>query len=568
MIGLSSDNEKRPRSWGAIVFPAVVFFAAFFGTDVFRHLRLWAAPIRTDGVCPLPPIVRPKGYDPENSTVLKILHDPDFRKLSVDKLSKAVQVDTQIYDSPPPVDSNPEYWANFEMFHQYLETAFPLVHEHLELVKVNTYGLVYYWKGSDHKLKPVMLAGHQDVVPVQTETLHQWTYPPFDGHYDGTYVYGRGSCDCKNVVVAIMESLELLLQENFKPKRGILVAFGFDEEATGYRGAIELGKYLLDRFGPDGIFAIVDEGGWLTYDPTTGRVVASVGTGEKGYVDVDVGLNTPGGHSSLPPEHTSIGIMGELATIIEDDKYDPIFTEKNPFFGYMQCIAVHAGDKLSPSFRKSILRSGFDKLANSQVVKALVGSRSTKYLIGTSQAEDIVRGGEKNNALPETTHMIVNHRVAVETEVDVVLDHFVERVVKLAKKHGLGVDAWGKEIVAAGDKGKFEVNVAGHKLEAAPVSPPHGESWDLLAGVTRHVYEELVFPESEEPVIIAPAILTGNTDTRHYWKLTKNIYRYTPQLYRDLIGETHIHSVDEKQDMENHLRVLTFYYQYLQAVSD
>lgn len=567
MIGLPLDSEPLQKKVGVIALTVVVL-VVLFGTNSLGNLRIRTAPVHTDGICPLPKPQRPKAFESDNSTVLAILHDPAYRKMAVDYLSKAVQVDTQIFDSPPPVDSHPEYWAKFDQFHQYLETTFPRIYEHLEVVKVNTYGLVFYWKGSDKKLKPVMLAGHQDVVPVQKETLHQWTYPPFEGHYDGKFVYGRGSCDCKNVVVSIMESLDLLLQENFKPKRGIVVAFGFDEEATGYHGAQPIGQYLLDRFGPDGIFAIVDEGSSLTYDRSTDRLVAAVATGEKGYIDIDVGLNTPGGHSSVPPEHTSIGIMGELACLIEKDPYDPIFTEKNPFFGYMQCIAVHAGDQLSLSFRKSILRSGFDSFANSKVKKVLASKRATKYLIGTSQAEDIVRGGEKNNALPETTHMIVNHRVAVETEVQTVMDHFVERVVQLAKKHGLGVDAWGEEVLAAGENGKFEVTIAGHKLEAAPVSPADGESWDLLAGVTRHLYEDLVFPDSKEPVLIAPAITTGNTDTRHYWPLTKNIYRYTPQLYRDLVAETRIHSVDEKQDVENHLRVLAFFYQYLQAASD
>lgn len=568
MIGLPIDSEPRQKKAGAAALTALVLFVILFGTNLFGSLRIWAMPSRTDGICPLPVTQRPKAFAADNSTVLAILHDPEYRNLSVNYLSKAVQVDTQVFDSPPLVKDDPEYWAKFAKFHRYLEATFPRVYKHLEVVKVNTYGLVFYWKGSHAALKPVMLTAHQDVVPVQKETLHQWAYPPFEGHYDGTYVYGRGAGDCKNVLVLIMESLDLLLQQKFQPKRGIVVALGFDEEVSGFHGAQELGKYLLDRFGPDGIFAIVDEGSTLTYDATTGRVVAPVGTGEKGYVDIDVGLTTPGGHSSVPPEHTSIGIMGELAYIIEKDPYSPIFTEKNPVFGYMQCIAVHAGDRLPRSFRKSILRSGFDKLANSRVVEALVRNRATQYLIGTSQAEDIVRGGEKNNALPESTHLLVNHRVAIESDVQLVMDHFAARVVELAKKHGLGVDAWGKEVLAAGHSGKFEVTIPAPKLESAPVSPPEGKSWELLAGVTRHVYEDLVFPDSKEPVIVAPAIMTGNTDTRHYWPLTKNIYRFTPLLYKDVMAETHIHSVDERQDMDNHLRVVAFFYQYLQAASD
>lgn len=35
-----------------------------------------------------------------------------------------------------------------------------------------------------------------------------------------------------------------------------------------------------------------------------GQVVATVGTAEKGYLDVRVAVESPGGHSSVPPSHT------------------------------------------------------------------------------------------------------------------------------------------------------------------------------------------------------------------------------------------------------------------------
>lgn len=34
-------------------------------------------------------------------------------------------------------------------------------HTTLKLTKVNTYGLVYVWEGSDESLKPLLLAAHQ-----------------------------------------------------------------------------------------------------------------------------------------------------------------------------------------------------------------------------------------------------------------------------------------------------------------------------------------------------------------------------------------------------------------------
>ena len=58
-------------------------------------------------------------------------------------------------------------------------------HSSLELTKVNTYGLVYVWKGSDASLKPLLLLAHQDVVPVNPDTVDEWTHPPYSGYFDG-----------------------------------------------------------------------------------------------------------------------------------------------------------------------------------------------------------------------------------------------------------------------------------------------------------------------------------------------------------------------------------------------
>lgn len=52
---------------------------------------------------------------------------------------------------------------------------------------------------------------HIDTVPVPNATLSQWTHPPFAGHVDDTYVWGRGSVDTKNTLMAIMEAVDLLL---------------------------------------------------------------------------------------------------------------------------------------------------------------------------------------------------------------------------------------------------------------------------------------------------------------------------------------------------------------------
>ena len=61
-------------------------------------------------------------------------------------------------------------------------------------------------KGNGKK-KPILVLGHTDVVTVDPK---KWTFPPFAGTVDGGYVYGRGTVDDKdNLVAGLMLVLQL-----------------------------------------------------------------------------------------------------------------------------------------------------------------------------------------------------------------------------------------------------------------------------------------------------------------------------------------------------------------------
>lgn len=71
------------------------------------------------------------------------------------------------------------------------------------MTKVNTYGIVLHWQGSDETALPVLMTAHQgmyaraviyvrfhlqdmlDVVPVDPATFEDWSNPPYSGIYDG-----------------------------------------------------------------------------------------------------------------------------------------------------------------------------------------------------------------------------------------------------------------------------------------------------------------------------------------------------------------------------------------------
>ena len=87
--------------------------------------------------------------------------------------------------------------------------------------------------------------------------------------------------------------------------------------------------------------------------------------------------------------------------------------------------------------------------------------------------------------------------------------------------------------------------------------------WAHFAGVARSVFESHSNPLSKSAsgtkptVVVTGDVMTGNTDTRFYWSLSENIYRWSPSRAG---GSLNIHTVDERIRLDVHLEAIMLYY--------
>ena len=223
---------------------------------------------------------------------------------AITRFAGALRFRTVSYDDRSRFDADA-----FESLHVYLEENFPLVHQHAERELIAGYSLLFTLPGSDDSLKPVLFAGHTDVVPVDAITLDGWTHSTFDGTIADGKVWGRGAIDDKLTVLALLEALELLLGDGFTPERTIYLAFGHDEEVGGREGAAAIVEHLAAQ-GVE-LEYMIDEGGVVTEGMIRGidRPVAIIGVAEKGYANSRLIVEEAGGHSSQPPAQTGLGIL-------------------------------------------------------------------------------------------------------------------------------------------------------------------------------------------------------------------------------------------------------------------
>ncbi|KAI9374109.1 hypothetical protein BJX61DRAFT_541148 [Aspergillus egyptiacus] len=537
--------------------------------------------------CPLPPKIT---VDNDNlAPSIRYLQDETILRRQVTRLSKAVQVPTAITDSmTDPYDGA---FASFVDFQELLAQLFPLMyapiapsvhHSKAKIEHINRLGLIITLDPSPDtavKRKPILFTAHQDVVPI--DDASDWTHPPFSGYFDGEFVWGRGSSDCKNKLIGTLSVVEDLLDQDWIPSRPVVLAFGFDEEAQGFQGAGTIAQVLEERYGQNGVEFILDEGGTglsslrplshsaLEQDGEDDMIYALPDVSEKGALNMVLSLSVPGGHSSIPPKHTGVGIMSEIIYKLENTDLDifiPSLGLDHPSRRMLECQARH-----SPRYVEDWLPSMLNSDDYAAVAEAVALSRGEdiRFTLQTSQAADIFNGGVKSNALPEKIQAVVNYRVALHQTSEMVQQR-TERIIRpIVEKHNLTWSSFSDtdkvEVeISAGSGGHLTLSTMGTPLDPAPVSPTDIETspvWARFAGVTRSVFESVPSLKGKT-VVVSGDIMTGNTDTRFYWNLSRNIYRWSPAREGRSLN---IHTVDERVGIDAHLEGMMLYYDLIRA---
>ncbi|KAI8609668.1 hypothetical protein BC830DRAFT_1149426 [Chytriomyces sp. MP71] len=472
---------------------------------------------------------------------------------AVEHLSEAIQVRTESFDVESQLNG-----TAFIQFHNLVARLYPKTHLLLERKVVANYSLLYTWKGSDEFAPPLMLMAHIDVVPVLPETAGSWKYDPFSGFVDeeNGYLWGRGSADTKATLIGILEAVEGLIESGFTtPKRTLYLGFGHDEESFGH-GAMAIADYMENDLGLAGkIGMIVDEGSGIS--EFEGLSMALVAVSEKGYVDVDIIVETSGGHSSVPPLHTGIGFSALLINALESASFPILLSNENAFLGTLACYTEH--HPLPDPF----LKWAIENLPGSRKAlrKYLSKRADTRNLLSTSQAVTVIRGGLKVNALPEKVVATVNHRISVDSALKDVETHYIDVLGKVVEKYrldltvqefgGSGQVAWKK---SWGAKATGNVTIVPKmSLEPSPISPFNDAddlAWAVLEGTIHGVFDD---GSKDGQVIVSSFLMDGNTDTKSMWALSKKIYRFSP-----CHGEK-IHTVDEHVLISSFLDGIAFY---------
>ena len=396
--------------------------------------------------------------------------------------------------------------TSFKEFRRFLRESYPLMHQQLSVQTIAGASLLFKWQGADGSLNPYVLMAHQDVVPIEEESRSLWTAEPFGGELRNDTIWGRGTTDDKVNLISIMEAVEKLLAEGFRPQRTIYLAFGHDEEVGG-AGAVAIAAYLkAENVTAD---LVLDEGTFVTLTKVPGinKPVALVATAEKGYLSLALTVQKSGGHSSQPEKESAMTILNKALVAIQDNPFPAGFSE--PIEGFI----TYVGPEM-PYPEKIVFANTW--LFKPVVVSIYEQSTGGNAMVRTTSAPTIFHSGVKDNVIPTVATATVNFRLLPGDSTEKVIARVTE--------------------IIGDDRVKIS-NAVGFIAEPSPVTPVDGHAFTL---VSKAIHQ--VFPEA----VVTPFLMIGATDSRNMSPISTQIIKFSP--ITDPIG---YHGIDERVSVKS-----------------
>ena len=439
---------------------------------------------------------------------MAVMEIPPLPEAAIAHMQEAIRIETVDYGNGIAIDTVP-----FEQFWKFVDKSYPLVNKLLKQQSFNKYSRLFSWEGTNPSLKPYVFMAHIDVVPIEKATENQWTVPPFGGILKNDLIYGRGVADDKSSVISLLESVEKLLSQNFKPACTIYLSFGHDEETIGHSARDIAGWFIKNNIHPE---VVVDEGGEITEENFTElkRPIALIAVAEKGFMSFELSVKVEGGHSSTPANETAIDIITKGLFNLR----------KKPMPYVMSPIVKEMLQRIGPGLpfmqRMAIANSW---LFESSLVHELEKDKNSNALLRTTIVPTILQSGVKDNVIPGLAMATVNSRILPGQTTDEV-EAFIKKQM---------------------DDSRIQI-----KRLNDPIHDGKSASYESVA----YKKVETVTYKIMKDVIPVPFLSVGATDSKFFQGIADGVIKYLPSI--DLKG---YHGIDERMHVSDLKRMVFFY---------
>jgi acetylornithine deacetylase/succinyl-diaminopimelate desuccinylase-like protein len=270
--------------------------------------------------------------------------------------------------------------------------------------------LVARIKGNGKK-RPILVLGHTDVVTVDPK---KWTFPPFGAVRDGGYVYGRGTVDDKDNLVAGLMLVLRLKREAVALDRDVILLAESGEEGAPEVGAQFMVDEHLDAINAE--FCLAEGGGVVR---SAGRVrQANVGTTEKEPRGIELIARGPAGHGSVPNKNNSVtrlaAAVGKVAAWV------PPLRINETTAAYFKKLATMVRPEVALQYRNVL--SPDPKVSGAAAAWMLDNEPHHWSMLHTSLVPTIVTAGYRYNVIPSESKATLDVRLHPDEDQSSFLD--------------------------------------------------------------------------------------------------------------------------------------------------
>ncbi|MFD0808189.1 M20/M25/M40 family metallo-hydrolase [Nocardioides caeni] len=349
------------------------------------------------------------------------------------------------------------------------------------------------WGGdSGARSDALLLHGHLDVVPAAAE---DWQVHPFSGEVRDGYVWGRGAVDMKDFDAMLLSVVRERQRTGRIPERPVVLCFTADEEAGGHQGAELLVKHHTDWF--EGCTEAVGEvGGFST--TVRGQRLYLIEAAEKGMAWMRLTARGRAGHGSMVNDDNAVTRLASAVARIGAHEWPVRLTPTMQTL--LAAVAELVGTEATPENAPALVEE-FGGAA--RMLGAVLRNSTNPTMLGA---------GYKVNVIPTEATAHVDGRFLP--------GHEDEFFATLAQLTGEGID-----------------------VDFLSRQPPWEMPYDgaLVDAMTRSLLAE------DPEAIVAPYLMSGGTDAKHFTKLGMRSYGFAPlRLPEDLDFTALFHGVDER----------------------
>jgi len=335
--------------------------------------------------------------------------------------------------------------------------------------------------------RPILMMAHQDTVNVDPD---KWVFPPFSAERDSGWIYGRGTVDDKDNLVASLMTLLLLKRQGVELDRDVILL-----AESGEEGATQIGIQFITEQHFDAIDAehciaeggsVVRQGGQVHY--------AGVQTVEKLPRAITLTSTGVAGHGSVPLQTNAVVRMAKAVAAAAD--WQPPVRLSDTTTSYFSRMASVSSPEAAARYRAMLNPGSAEGQAALNWMKANE-PRNAAVLFSTI-SPTIIDGGYRVNVIPSEATATLDVRLLPDEDPE----QFITMLREVIGETGI------------------EANWASRNVRPGASTPLDTDAFRTIEQVMQEIYGTTVIP----------TMSTGATDMAYLRAKGINCYGIGPAI--------------------------------------